>query len=385
MTHSRDSNWRPSFLEGERLGLPLAALVWGAREPCNGPVDPGLLATSGGHGRSGWWRDTGSGSSDERSVPSREVLPLRAGRRLGWGRGLASREGPELQVFVPASLFPAIFGSRFLDAWDKVVRMTCKRRGQSVPDPLDPFAPPDGSCAPGVAFWGVTTERFRAVRPCATVRRGPDPARELTVCRPGYEPAGTAGARSNAACGPCGTAHSCCGIFEVFRRPARCGSPSSPSIPDSPDRPRPSAFATSCAKAGRHGEAGGGGGQAPGTAGGRSRSLVRRGGISAHIWEESPNRLSINRFGCVKSPSSFGPPRCQHGRNSHDTQWNLAKRRELGGMRPTGIADAGSDRSLGTAGADGALHDEKELGPIHTGARNPGSPGGVAVVRVRPD
>ena len=190
MTHSRDSNWRPPFLEGERLGLPLAALVWGAREPCNGPVDPGLLATSGGHGRSGWWRDTGSGSSDERSVPSREVLPLRAGRRLGWGRGLASREGPELQVFVPASLFPAIFGSRFLDAWDKGVRMTCKRRGQSVPDPLDPFAPPDGSCAPGVAFWGVTTEMFRAVRPCATVRRGPDPARELTVCRPGYEPAG---------------------------------------------------------------------------------------------------------------------------------------------------------------------------------------------------
>ena len=304
MTHSRDSNWRPPFLEGERLGLPLAALVWGAREPCNGPVDPGLLATSGGHGRSGWWRDTGSGSSDERSVPSREVLPLRAGRRLGWGRGLASREGPELQVFVPASLFPAIFGSRFLDAWDKGVRMTCKRRGQSVPDPLDPFAPPDGSCAPGVAFWGVTTEIFRAVRPCATVRRGPDPARELTVCRPGYEPAGTAGAHWIAASGAGGSAICCCGISEVFRRPAGCGSPLSPSIPDSANRPRRPA---SCAKAGGHdeGEGWAGSGNRWGAV---PEPCETRRNLGAHLGRE-PDRI-VNTVVGVRQDSLLVWPPC---------------------------------------------------------------------------
>ena len=196
----------------------------------------------------------------------------------------------------------------WLDAWDKGVRMTCKRRGQSVPDPLDPFAPPDGSRALGGAFWGVTTERFRSVRPCATVRRGPDPARELTVCRPGYEPAGTAGAHLIAASGAGGSAICCYGKSEVFRRPAGCGSPLSPSIPDSANRPRRLA---SCAKAGGHdeGEGWAGSGNRWGAV---PEPCETRRNLGAHLGRE-PDRI-VNTVVGVRQDSLVFPPACQHGR-----------------------------------------------------------------------
>ena len=116
MTHIRDSQLPPAPPGGERSKLHLTASARRVREPCDGLLVPDLLTVSGDHGRSGWCRETGLGSTDEGSVSSLDgggVCPgggqISCCRAVMVFRARARSSGFSVPAPVPGS--PTVVGS----------------------------------------------------------------------------------------------------------------------------------------------------------------------------------------------------------------------------------------------------------------------------------